>query len=244
MPASQTWPQRAEWWKTLATHLGVGDKGENFFHNAPGPHDILEQIDRAGGDLNYILFVLLRHWIPIVLPPPGRERTSKNDPDYWLESAQILNAAVARLRELKPLIDLLTASSPFGQEAPRSSPVVEVEPTGALTETELDDVAIAVDPNILPLPSPNPFSGCRYWIMLADNQEGDNAVHGPQDTADVVGVLVMNGRGRRIAHGAGPVVSGEVSISPSRNLFRQHNPTSQPRWSADDPVLHLPGVFL
>ncbi|MEC4675266.1 MAG: hypothetical protein VST68_13840 [Nitrospirota bacterium] len=96
-------------------------------------------------------------------------------------------------------------------------PVVEVEPTGALTETELDDVAVAVDPNILPLPSPNPFSGCRYWIMLADNQEGDNAVGSPQDTADVVGVLVMNGRGRRIAHGAGPVVSGEVSISPSRN---------------------------
>ncbi|MEC4671828.1 MAG: hypothetical protein VST66_08090 [Nitrospirota bacterium] len=127
MPASQIWPQRAEWWKTLATHLGVGDKGENFFHSPTGPHDILEQIDRAGGDLNYILFVLLRHWIPIVLPPPGRERTSKNDPDYWLESAQILNAAVARLRELKPLIDLLTASSPFRQEAPRSPPMVEVE---------------------------------------------------------------------------------------------------------------------
>lgn len=95
-------------------------------------------------------------------------------------------------------------------------PVVEpVDRTDVLTDADIE--AVAVDPTIQPLPLPNPFSGCRYWIMLADNREGDNAVDTPYDTADVVGVLVMNGRGRRIAHGTGPVVSGEVSISPSRN---------------------------
>src|SRR5690606_823692 len=79
----------------------------------------------------YILFVLVRYWIPVVLPPSGRERVSKGDPDYWLESEQILKAAANRLRELKPLIELLTATNPLGagatdQPAPRP-PLVEVE---------------------------------------------------------------------------------------------------------------------
>ena len=56
---------------------------------------------------------------------------AKNDPDYWLESEEILKAAVTRLRELKPLIELLTASNPFAPESPESAPsekpVVEVE---------------------------------------------------------------------------------------------------------------------
>jgi len=43
-----------------------------------------------------------------VLPQPGRERFTKNDPDIWLESEQILKAAVLRPRELKSLIELLT----------------------------------------------------------------------------------------------------------------------------------------
>jgi hypothetical protein len=77
------------------------------------------------------LFVLLRYWIPTVLPPPGRERLAKSDEDYWLESEQLLKAAAARLRELKPLIELLTAPNPLAAE-PRagqepSHPVVEVE---------------------------------------------------------------------------------------------------------------------
>lgn len=50
----------------------------------------------------------MRYWVPTVLPPPGRERLTKNDPDYWLESEQILKTAAARLRELKPIIELLT----------------------------------------------------------------------------------------------------------------------------------------
>ncbi|MEK6618298.1 MAG: hypothetical protein AABY90_06340, partial [Nitrospirota bacterium] len=69
-------------------------------------------------------------------PPSGRERVSKNDQDYWLESEQILKSAVARLRELKPLIELLTASNPLAtdspSESPQSKPVVEVELTRML----------------------------------------------------------------------------------------------------------------
>lgn len=119
------------WWLAMAERLGVRARFDSFFGNALGEHGPLERVARAGGDVNFVLFVLLRYWIPPVLPPPGRERMTKSDPDYWLESEQILRAAVVRLRELKPLIELLTASNPLptepsGQGSSRH-PVVEVE---------------------------------------------------------------------------------------------------------------------
>ena len=62
-----------------------------------------------------------------MLPPSGKERSAKHDSDYWLESEQILKAAVLRLRELRPVIDMLTTPNPL--EAPRreSQSQVEVE---------------------------------------------------------------------------------------------------------------------
>lgn len=117
---------QADWWVALAQHLGVEDKAQSFFHNAQ-TNNILEHIIEVNGDIHYILFVLLRHWAPIALPPPGQERLSKGDQDYWLESSHILQAAVLRLREIKPLIDLLTTPNPFEQDAAQTSPVVEVE---------------------------------------------------------------------------------------------------------------------
>jgi hypothetical protein len=92
---------------------------------------VFGRIAQVGGQVDYILFVLMRYWVPTVLPPPGRERFTKNDPDYWLESEQILKEATARLRELKPLIELLTTPNPLADSAmggtPASSPVAEVE---------------------------------------------------------------------------------------------------------------------
>lgn len=135
MASSQEWQQLTQWWSQLADRLGVRDKATAFFENAIGPGNILDRLDREGGDLDYVLFVLLRHWIPPVLPPAGRERLTKNDPDYWLESERILKTAVARLKELKPVIDLLTAPNPLAENAPSAdtgSPVVEVELAGML----------------------------------------------------------------------------------------------------------------
>jgi hypothetical protein len=130
-PQEQPWPEIRGWWLGMARRLGVQERGEGFFRNALGPNRVLERVDRASGDVHYVLFVLLRYWIPPVLPPPGRERMAKGDLDYWLESEQILKSAVARLRELKPLIELLTASNPFASEEPGAAsadkPVVEVE---------------------------------------------------------------------------------------------------------------------
>jgi hypothetical protein len=128
---SEPWHEIEQWWVAMAARVGVVERVQAFFKNALGRDGALARAHRVGGNVHYILFVLLRYWIPAVLPPPGRERLSKNDPDYWLESEQILRAAVVRLRELKPLIELLTASNPLAHDPPRAQPsgkpVVEVE---------------------------------------------------------------------------------------------------------------------
>ncbi len=108
------WSPLQEWWQVMGRRLQVEDRVEAFFRRALGVSQALAGVVHVGGEVEYILFVLVRYWIPVVLPPPGRERASKGDPDYWLESEQILKAAASRLRELKPLIELLTAANPLG----------------------------------------------------------------------------------------------------------------------------------
>jgi hypothetical protein len=128
-PESDCDPER--WWLDMATRLGVGERVALFFKNALGREGPLERAAQVGADIHYILFVLLRYWIPTVLPPPGRERATKHDPDYWLDSEQILRQAAERLRELKPLIELLTTADPLASETSvpggQTKPVVEVE---------------------------------------------------------------------------------------------------------------------
>jgi hypothetical protein len=124
------WQQFADWWTTLAQRHHVADRIEQLFQYGLGPDRALDRAAQEGADLDYILFTLIRHWIPPVLPPEGKERTAKHDSDYWLESERILKAAVARLRELKPVIDMLTTPNPLDPSpSSRSSskPHVEVE---------------------------------------------------------------------------------------------------------------------
>jgi hypothetical protein len=124
------WRAAEAWWVALAERLQVGDRARGFFGAIQSRH-LADRLAQIGGQLDYILFVLMRYWVPTVLPPPGRERLTKNDPDYWLESEQILKAAVHRLRELKPLIELLTTPNPLAdtgiERGPATSPVAEVE---------------------------------------------------------------------------------------------------------------------
>ena len=124
------WQRFAQWWTALAQRHHVADHTERFFQQGLGPNRALERAAQEGGDLDYILFTLIRHWIPPVLPPEGKERMGKHDSDYWLESEHILKTAVARLRELKPVIDMLTTPNPLNPTpSPESSdsPQVEVE---------------------------------------------------------------------------------------------------------------------
>jgi hypothetical protein len=113
----------------MAERLQVLNQAETFF-NAVAAGGLLDRIGQVGGQVDYILFVLMRYWVPTVLPPAGRERVTKNDADYWLESEQILKFAAVRLRELKPLIELLTTPNPVSEGlAPPSvaAPMAELE---------------------------------------------------------------------------------------------------------------------
>ncbi len=52
--------------------------------------------------------------------------------------------------------------------------------------------------------------GCRFWLMLVDNKE-QNAT----GTADIVGFLIFDGKGQRVAYGTGPVVDGDIEVAPT-----------------------------
>ncbi len=53
-------------------------------------------------------------------------------------------------------------------------------------------------------------SGCRYWLFVADNGKI------PRNT-DIVGFLIMNGNGQRIAYGTGAIRDGDLSVAPTPN---------------------------
>ncbi len=52
--------------------------------------------------------------------------------------------------------------------------------------------------------------GCRFWLMIADNKPANQ-----RGTPDVISFLVFNGLGQRVAYGTGPVVDGDIVVSPS-----------------------------
>lgn len=54
------------------------------------------------------------------------------------------------------------------------------------------------------------FKGCHYWITLADNKKLEK-----KRTQDVVGFLVLDGNGNRIAYGTGPVEKGDIRVAPT-----------------------------
>src|SRR5262245_26684759 len=89
-PLSEShWRAVESWWIGMGERLQVADRAEAFFRTAAAS-GLLDRIGQVGGQVDYMLFVLMRYWVPTVLPPAGRERLTKNDADYWLESEQIL----------------------------------------------------------------------------------------------------------------------------------------------------------
>jgi len=180
--SNQNWAAFEQWWIGMSERLQVADRAQAFFK---GVHirQLLDRITQLGGQADYLLFVLMRYWVPTVLPPPGRERLTKNDPDYWLESEQLLKAAAGRLRELKPLIELLTMPGPLADGQPdqrmSASPVVEVElanmiegiaeASGRYGGPDYTSIIKAFDP--VPLRQTQPFKhnkkhSAELWVVF------------------------------------------------------------------------------
>lgn len=53
-------------------------------------------------------------------------------------------------------------------------------------------------------------SGCRYWLLMADNQRDRE-----QGTPDIISFLIFDRNGKRVAYGTGPVAKGDVAIQPT-----------------------------
>ncbi len=49
--------------------------------------------------------------------------------------------------------------------------------------------------------------GCKYWVIIADNKRGRQ-----RGTPDIVGFVVTDRTGKRIAYGTGPVGSGDLRV--------------------------------
>lgn len=52
--------------------------------------------------------------------------------------------------------------------------------------------------------------GCRFWMTLADNKTAEE-----KGTPDVIGFLILDGAGNRVAYGTGPVVKGDIAVTPT-----------------------------
>lgn len=176
------WPALETWWGGISERVHVADRARSFFARV-GAEQLYNRIAQIGGRMDYILFVFMRYWVPTVLPPAGRERLTKNDPDYWLESEHILKAAAVRLRELKPLIELLMTPSLFAEGSPEkkppATPVMEIElanmvegiaeAAGSYGGPDYTSIVKAFDP--VPLRQTQPFKhnkkhSAELWVVF------------------------------------------------------------------------------
>jgi hypothetical protein len=176
------WRVLEQWWASMGERLQVLDRAEAFF-KAAASGGLLERIGQLGAQTDYILFVLMRYWVPTVLPPAGRERMTKNDPDYWLESEDLLKTAAKRLRELKPLIELLATPNPFSDRLSSRSagaaPMAELElssilegiaeAAGTYGGPDYTSIIKAFDP--VPLRQTQPFKhnkkhSAELWVVF------------------------------------------------------------------------------
>lgn len=48
------------------------------------------------------------------------------------------------------------------------------------------------------------FKDCRFWLMIVDNRADDK---------DIISFLIIDGTGKRLAHGTGTVVKGDVKVN-------------------------------
>ena len=57
------------------------------------------------------------------------------------------------------------------------------------------------------------LKGCRYWLMIVDNKMKAEE----KGTPDIIGFLVVDKDGRRVAYGTGPVLAGDIDVADTPN---------------------------
>src|SRR5439155_1138696 len=94
------WNELTKWWTGTATRLGVGSPCVSFFMPGSGAVEALSKVLEAEGDLHYVLFVLIRYWVPPILPPMGKERLGKDR--AWPIVCDVITAAGIRNADGEP----------------------------------------------------------------------------------------------------------------------------------------------
>ncbi|HKO57856.1 MAG TPA: hypothetical protein VJ276_18455 [Thermoanaerobaculia bacterium] len=54
---------------------------------------------------------------------------------------------------------------------------------------------------------------CHWWLTIANNRGANQ----PNGTPDIVGFLIVDKTGKRLTYGTGPLVSGDINITPTSN---------------------------
>src|SRR5262245_9043144 len=63
------------------------------------------------------------------------------------------------------------------------------------------------------VPGARPITGCRYWLLIADNKRAEDR----GGTPDVISFLVFDKAGKRMAYGSGPVLDGDIDVADTSN---------------------------
>lgn len=49
--------------------------------------------------------------------------------------------------------------------------------------------------------------GCRFWLLIADNRKSND-----EKTPDIVGFVIYDRKGNRVAYGTGPL-DGDIEVA-------------------------------
>jgi hypothetical protein len=96
-----------------------------------------------------------------------------------------------------------------------STTIEQITTTGKHTPTVFlsGKCKVKTDKDTCGVLSPLELKGCRYWLMIADNKLKGSE----KGTPDIIGFLVVDKDGRRIAYGTGPVVAGDIDAADTPN---------------------------
>jgi hypothetical protein len=108
-------------------------------------------------------------------------------------------------------IDMTDTNAAVNKTTINSTTIEQVTTTGHDTPTLYMNGRCNFPTSVAGIP---PQQGCRYWLMIADNVPHASAAGG---TPEVIGFLIFNGKGERVAYGTGPVSSGHITVGQTSN---------------------------
>jgi hypothetical protein len=99
----------------------------------------------------------------------------------------------------------MTDSQISGQILAAAHNIEQITSTGQATPTAYLNGTC----NNQPATGERAITGCRFWLLIADNQ---NVAQHPR-TPDVISVVVFDAQGRTVFYATGPVAKGHVGVT-------------------------------